>query len=82
MEKQVEENGRRLTLMKQRLEEQASRLLLNRGALEQGRRQRSNNQSHKLFQVSNNISHVKLYRPYLMNLSTIAYNKKNSNSII
>lgn len=51
MERRVEESGRAVTDMKRRLEEQNGRLLLSRGALENGRRQRNHQQSHKLFQV-------------------------------
>ena len=47
----MEESGRAVTDMKRRLEEQNGRLLLSRGALENGRRQRNHQQSHKLFQV-------------------------------
>ena len=52
MEKRVEESAQRVAEVKRRLEEQNGRLLVSRGALENGRRQRILNQNHKLFQVN------------------------------
>ena len=48
----MEESGRSVADMKRRLEEQNGRLLLTRGSLDNGRRQRIHNQSLKLFQVN------------------------------